>query len=60
MNKEIKLTKRTPTYNYILNDLAFESLKLKVIHGDGTSQEKFDFEYQLKLKDKMIEDLQSK
>ena len=59
MKKEIKLIKRKPTFEYILNDLAFESLKLKVIHGVATNQEKFDFDYQLKLKGKEIEHLQS-
>ena len=51
----LDLKKRKPTFDYILNDLAFESLKLKVIHGIASNQDKFDFDYQLKLKDKEIE-----
>lgn len=51
---EIKIIKRKPTFDYILNDLAFKSLKFKVIHGVASNQDKFDFDYQLKLKDKEI------
>ena len=50
MNEEIKLNKRQPTWNYILNDLALYSLMTKVIHSEeATNQEKFDFMYQIEL-----------
>lgn len=50
MNEEIKLNKRQPTWNYILNDLALYSLMTKVIHSEKvTDQEKFDFMYQIEL-----------
>ena len=50
VNEEIKLNKRQPTWNYILNDLALYSLMTKVIHSEeATNQEKFDFMYQIKL-----------
>lgn len=50
MNEEIKLNKRQPTWNYILNDLALYSLMTKVIHSEETTnQEKFDFMYQIEL-----------
>ena len=64
MNEKIKLNKRQPTWNYILNDLALYSLMTKVIHSEeATNQEKFDFMYQIellqqenaRLKDKLIE-----
>ena len=64
MNEEIKLNKRQPTWNYILNDLALYSLMTKVIHSEeATNQEKFDFMYQIellqqenaRLKDKLTE-----
>ena len=50
VNEEIKLNKRQPTWNYILNDLALYSLMTKVIHSEeATNQEKFDFMYQIEL-----------
>lgn len=50
MSEEIKLTKREPTWNYILNDLALYSLMTKVIHSEeATYQEKFDLMYQIEL-----------
>ena len=50
MNEKIKLNKRQPTWNYILNDLALYSLMTKVIHSEeATNQEKFDFMYQIEL-----------
>ena len=50
VNEEIKLNKRQPTWNYILNDLALYSLMTKVIHSEEvTNQEKFDFMYQIEL-----------
>ena len=50
MNDRIKLNKRQPTWNYILNDLALYSLMAKVIHSEeATNQEKFDFMYQIEL-----------
>ena len=50
MNEEIKLNKRQPTWNYILNDLALYSLMTKVIHSEeATNQEKFYFMYQIEL-----------
>lgn len=50
MKKEIKLEKRKPTWNYILNDIALYSLLIKVIHSNSaTSQEKFDLMYQVEL-----------
>ena len=64
VNEEIKLNKRQPTWNYILNDLALYSLMTKVIHSEeATNQEKFDFMYQIellqqenaRLKDKLTE-----
>ena len=64
MNEKIKLNKRQPTWNYILNDLALYSLMAKVIHSEeATNQEKFDFMYQIellqqenaRLKDKLTE-----
>ena len=64
MNDRIKLNKRQPTWNYILNDLALYSLMAKVIHSEeATNQEKFDFMYQIellqqenaRLKDKLTE-----
>lgn len=50
--KEIKLEKRKPTFDYILNDLAFDSLMFRVVNGIGSSQDKFDFDYQVKLMQK--------
>ena len=64
MNDRIKLNRRQPTWNYILNDLALYSLMAKVIHSEeATNQEKFDFMYQIellqqenaRLKDKLTE-----
>ena len=52
--KEIKLEKRKPTFDYILNDLAFDSLMFRVVNGIGSSQDKFDFDYQVKLMQKEI------
>lgn len=58
MNEEIKLTKREPTWNYILNDLALYSLMTKVIHSeDATYQEKFDLMYQIELLQKQNKEL---
>ena len=52
--KEIKLEKRKPTFDYILNDLALDSLMFRVVNGIGSSQDKFDFDYQVKLMQKEI------
>lgn len=52
--KIIKLEKRKPTFDYILNDLAFDSLMFRVVNGIGSSQDKFDFDYQVKLMQKEI------
>lgn len=61
MNEEIKLTKRKPTWNYILNDLALYSLMTKVIHSEvATYQDKFDFMYQIELLQKQNTDLKEK
>lgn len=50
MKEEIKLEKRKPTWNYILNDIALYDLLIKVIFSESaTSQEKFDLMYQVKL-----------
>ena len=50
MKEEIKLEKRKPTWNYILNDIALYGLLIKVIFSESaTSQEKFDLMYQVKL-----------
>ena len=57
MNKEVKLKERKPTWDYMLNDLAFSSLKTRVLYGIFDNQERFDFEYQTELKDKEIERL---
>lgn len=58
MNKEIKLEKRKPTFDYMLNDLALDSLIIKCIHSNSaTYQEKFDLQYQIKLMQKEIERL---
>ena len=54
MTNEIKLEKRKPTFDYILNDLAFDSLMFRVVNGIGSSQDKFDFDYQVKLMQKEI------
>lgn len=55
--KEIKLEKRKPTFNYILNDLALDSLMFRVVNGIASSQDKFDFDYQIKLMQKEISHL---
>ena len=50
MKEEIKLEKRKPTWNYILNDIALYGLLIKVTFSESaTSQEKFDLMYQVKL-----------
>lgn len=49
--------KRKPTFDYILNDLAFDALMFKVINNIASSQDKFDFEYQVKLMQKEISSL---
>lgn len=49
MKSEIKLEKRKPTFDYILNDLALDSLMFRVVNGIASSQDKFDFDYQIKL-----------
>ena len=54
---EIELKERKPTWDYMLNDLAFSSLKTRVLYGIFDNQERFDFEYQIELKDKEIERL---
>ena len=54
---EIELKKRKPTWDYMLNDLAFNSLKTRVLYGIFDNQESFDFEYQIELKGKEIERL---
>ena len=46
--KEIKLEKRKPTFDYILNDLAFDNLMFRVVNGIGSSQDRFDLDYQVK------------
>lgn len=57
-NYAIKLEKRKPTFDYILNDLALSSLLIKCVHSDSASyQEKFDLQYQIKLMQKEIERL---
>ena len=55
--KEIKLEKRKPTFDYILNDLAFDSLMFRVVNGIASSQDRFDFDYQVKLMQKEISHL---
>ena len=61
MNEKIKLNKRQPTWNYILNDLALYSLMTKVIHSEeATNQEKFDFMYQIELLQQENEQLKNK
>ena len=40
-----------PTWNYILNDLAFSALRDLVISGKANEQDIIDFKHQLKLKD---------
>ena len=61
MNEKIKLNKRQPTWNYILNDLALYSLMTKVIHSEeATNQEKFDFMYQIELLQQENEQLKDK
>lgn len=58
MKQEIKLTKREPTWNYILNDLALYSLMTKVIHSEvATYQDKFDLMYQIELLQKQNTEL---
>lgn len=58
MKEEIKLEKRKPTFDYILNDLALSSLLIKCVHSDSASyQEKFDLQYQIKLMQKEISHL---
>lgn len=58
MKQEIKLTKREPTWNYILNDLALYSLMTKVIHSEvATYQDKFDLVYQIELLQKQNTEL---
>ena len=58
MKEEIKLEKRKPTFDYMLNDLALDSLIIKCIHSNSaTYQEKFDLQYQIKLMQKEIERL---
>lgn len=54
---EIELKERKPTWDYMLNDLAFSSLKTRVLYGIFDNQNRFDFEYQIELKDKEIERL---
>lgn len=61
MNEEIKLTKREPTWNYILNDLALYSLMTKVIHSEcATYQDKFDLMYQIELLQKQNKELKER
>ena len=61
VNEKIKLNKRQPTWNYILNDLALYSLMTKVIHSEeATNQEKFDFMYQIELLQQENEQLKDK
>lgn len=55
--KEIKLEKRKPTFDYILNDLAFDNLMFRVVNGIGSSQDRFDLDYQVKLMQKEISHL---
>ena len=57
---KIELKERKPTWDYMLNDLAFSSLKTRVLYGIFDNQERFDFEYQIELKDKEIERLNNK
>lgn len=57
MKEEIKLEKRKPAFDYILNDLAFDSLMFKIVNGIGTSQDRCDFDYQIKLMQKEISKL---
>lgn len=42
---------KKPTWNYVLNDLAFLSLRDLVISGKANEQDIIDFKHQLKLKD---------
>lgn len=42
---------KKPTWDYILNDLAFSALRDLVISGKADEQDIIDFKYQLKLKD---------
>lgn len=46
-----------PTFNYILNDLAFEAIKFRIMTNTATEQDKVDFNYQLKLKDEYTQKL---
>lgn len=55
--KKIKLEKRKPTFDYILNDLAFDTLMFRVVNGIASSQNRFDFYYQIKLMQQEISHL---
>lgn len=55
MNKELK-----PTWDYILNDLAFGNLLVKCLYSEYPDiQDKYDLQYQIKLKGKEIERLKN-
>lgn len=56
---KIELKERKPTFDYILNDLALSNLVFNVVNGIASSQDKFDFEYQVKLMEKELSRLKS-
>ena len=57
---KIELKERKPTWDYMLNDLAFSNLKTRALYGIFDNQDRFDFEYQIELKDKEIERLKKR